>query len=392
LSRARDELDAKVNKRTSELTESNQQLRREITERQRAEEELKKYGVLLTNVRDIVYFVHLDGSIIEVNDAAVKAYGYSRDELKSMNIADLRIPDERAGLSDLLARCYEKGCLLQTTHQRRDGSTFPVEISSRGIELYGQRALIGIGRDITERKRAEEAMKEAKQQAELYVDLMGHDINNLNHSAMGYLELALQTLETEKRLTLDDKEYIERPMQALTNSSALINNVMKLQRLMTEGVKTRPTDLNAIFRVLETISFHSEGRDVLINIPHVPDFMVNANELLKDVFVNLITNAVKHTDIEKTLTVNVKVEPVNENGRKYYRCSVEDNGPGIPDELKKRLFTRFQRGVTGAGGKGLGLYLVKSLVESFGGMVWAEERVSGEPGKGSRFVVLLPPA
>jgi signal transduction histidine kinase len=245
-------------------------------------------------------------------------------------------------------------------------------------------------REITERKRAEEAMKEAKQQAELYVDLMGHDINNLNHSAMGYLELALQTLEAEKRLKLDDKVFIERPMQALANSSALINNVMKLQMLMTEGVKTKPTDLNAIFRDLETMSFHSEGRDVIINIPHMPGLIVKANELLKDVFVNLITNATKHSDIEKMLTVNVKVEPVNENGQKYYRCSVEDNGPGIPGELKGQLFNRFKRGRTKAHGKGLGLYLVRTLVEGYGGKVWVEDRVPGDHTKGARFMVMLP--
>jgi PAS domain S-box-containing protein len=245
-------------------------------------------------------------------------------------------------------------------------------------------------RDITERKRAEEALIEAKRQAELYVDLMSHDIRNMNHSAMGYLELALQALEMEKRLKLDDKVLIERPMHALENSSALIDNVRKLQKLMTEGVKTKPTDLHKIFRELEATSFHSDDRDILINIQHVPGVMVEANDLLKDVFVNLITNAIKHSDEEKQLTVSVKVEPVDKNGKKYYRCVVEDNGPGIPDEMKGKLFHRFQRGTTKARGKGLGLYLVRTLVEGYDGKVWVEDRVQGDYQKGSRFVVMLP--
>ncbi len=244
--------------------------------------------------------------------------------------------------------------------------------------------------DITERKHAEESLIVAKQQAELYVDLMGHDINNMNHSAMGYLELALQELEREKRLRLDDKLLIEKPMQALNNSSALIKNVRKLQQLMTEGVKTKPTDLNNIFRELEATSFHLDDRDVLINIQHVAGIMVEANELLKDVFLNLITNAIRHSDMEKPLTVNVKVEPVNENGQKYYRCMVEDDGPGIPDVLKGKLFHRFQRGTTKAHGKGLGLYIVRTLVEGYHGRVWVEDRVTGDHTKGARFMVLLP--
>jgi signal transduction histidine kinase len=122
----------------------------------------------------------------------------------------------------------------------------------------------------------------------------------------------------------------------------------------------------------------------------VPGVKVEANELLKDAFVNLIANAVKHSDEEKPLTVNVKAEPVKENGKKYYRCTVEDDGPGIPDGLKSKLFHRFQRGTTKAHGKGLGLYLVRTLVEGYHGKVWVEDRVTGDHTKGARFVIMLP--
>ncbi len=243
--------------------------------------------------------------------------------------------------------------------------------------------------DITERKRAEESLKEAKQQTELYVDLMGHDINNLNQSAMGYLELALQQMDSEKILRLEDRLLIERPMQALASSSTLIENVRKLQKLMAEGVKTKPTDLDEIFRELEATTFHSKDRDIRIIIQHVPGSTVRANELLKDVFVNLIANAVKHSDEKKPLTIEVKVEPFNENGQRNYRCLVEDDGPGIPDELKSRLFHRFQRGATRAYGKGLGLYLVRTLVEGYHGKVWVEDRVPDDYTKGAKFVVIL---
>lgn len=261
-------------------------------------------------------------------------------------------------------------------------------VEERTVELTKANQLLKD--EIMQRKQTEEELGKAKEQAELYLDLMSHDINNLNHSAMGYLELALDTLNVKMMLRLDDKMLIERPMQSLADSSVLINNVQKIQKLRTEGIKAKPTDLDKIFRALEETSFHSKDRDVTINIQRVPGVIVEANELLKDVFVNLIANAIKHSDEEKPLTVNVKVKPVNENGRSFFQCMVEDNGPGIPDEMKSKLFKRLQRGATKAQGKGLGLYLVRMLVEGYHGSVWVEDREPGDHTKGTRFVVMLP--
>ena len=138
------------------------------------------------------------------------------------------------------------------------------------------------------------------------------------------------------------------------------------------------------------IALYPEGRDITINIQPVPHYKVEANELLYDVFSNLITNAIKHSEEGKPVTIDVKVEPVKENGQLFYKCIVEDNGPGIPDELKTKLFHRFQRGTTKTHGKGLGLYLVRTLVEGYHGKVWVEDRMPGDHTKGARFVVMLP--
>lgn len=252
--------------------------------------------------------------------------------------------------------------------------------------------VLGINSDITERKLTEIELEKARQQAELYVDLMGHDINNINQAAMGFLELALMTLETEKKLKLDDKLLIERPLIALQGCSKLIANVRKLQQFMKEGVQTKPADIGDILKEIDVESFDFDGREITINIPVVQRCVVETNELLRDVFLNLINNAIKHSDEEKPLTINVKVDPIQEKGVKYYRCIVEDNGPGIPEEVKVKLFNRFQRGETTTQGKGLGLYLVRTLVQGYHGRVWVEDRVPGDHKKGSRFVVVLPAA
>jgi signal transduction histidine kinase len=172
----------------------------------------------------------------------------------------------------------------------------------------------------------------------------------------------------------------------------LIDNVRKLQQLLTGGVKTMPVDLGELFQKLDVHNLIPGDRQVDIKIEPVPRYLVEANELLKDVFTNLITNAIKHSDPDQPLTINVTAEPVEEDGQAYFKCAVEDDGPGIPDGLKEKLFHRFQRGATSAHGKGLGLYLVRTLVEGYGGKVRVEDRIPGDYSKGARFVVMLPAA
>ena len=110
--------------------------------------------------------------------------------------------------------------------------------------------------------------------------------------------------------------------------------------------------------------------------------------LLKEVFRNLIDNSIKYSGNEVTIDINATEEI--RDGKKYYVITVADNGFGIPEDVKPNLFARFQRGTTKAHGKGLGLYIVRTLVEMFGGSVKLENRVAGDYSKGTRFIVTLP--
>ncbi len=107
-----------------------------------------------------------------------------------------------------------------------------------------------------------------------------------------------------------------------------------------------------------------------------------------DVFTNLIGNSVKHS--QGDLTVNIRVDEAADDGVKYCRVDVEDDGPGIPDQLKSTLFDRLNLTTTRAKGKGFGLCLIKMLVDDYHGKFWVEDRVAGDYTKGARFVVLLP--
>ncbi len=143
----------------------------DITERKRAEELLHRYELLAAHSRDIILFMRRDdGRILEANLAAEKAYGYSRDELLRMRVHDLREPGSLGLTAQLMAQADASGILFEAVHRRRDGSTFPVEVSSRGATVGGMRTLISVVRDITARKAAEEELKAQEERLRLAME------------------------------------------------------------------------------------------------------------------------------------------------------------------------------------------------------------------------------
>ena len=147
---------------------------RDITERKQAEVVLQRYRILAYQSRDIVLFVRRDdGHILEANAAAVKAYGYTQQELLTLSIHDLRAPETRRLTPDQMAEADARGILFETVHRRKDGGTFPVEVSSRGATISEDRLLISIIRDITERKRVEETLRKERDFSAAVLDTAG---------------------------------------------------------------------------------------------------------------------------------------------------------------------------------------------------------------------------
>lgn len=121
------------------------------------------YTLLFDAIRDIVLLVRPDGRIADANEAASEAYRYGRDELMTMNVADLRSPEFAGSVATQMDRADAEGILFEALHRRKDGSTFPVELSSRGIDLAGERVLVSVIRDITKRKKAEENLRRSEE-------------------------------------------------------------------------------------------------------------------------------------------------------------------------------------------------------------------------------------
>ena len=143
----------------------------DITELRTAEKALSNYQLLAEHAQDIILFLNLDdGRILEANHAAEKAYGYSRSELLSLSIKNLRLPGEGAFVGNQMRSANRTPILFETVHVRKDGSTFPVEVNSQGIDHDGTRILISVIRDITKRLEVEREIQRQEQVLRLFVE------------------------------------------------------------------------------------------------------------------------------------------------------------------------------------------------------------------------------
>ncbi|SAI87360.1 hypothetical protein MBBA_0481 [Methanoculleus bourgensis] len=227
--------------------------------------------------------------------------------------------------------------------------------------------MIGSGSDITDRIRAEEELRAAHGEANLYLDIMVHDINNANAVALGYADLLAEMLEGRER------QMVWKLRSGISRSIEIIQNVSTIRRLRSGETTVRPIDLDAVIRA--GIAHHPDAAIVYEEKP----VWVMADDLLPEVFTNLVSNSVKFG--EPGVEIRIRVE--EDDG--MVEVSVEDTGPGVPDPVKPLLFTRFVRGTNTRSGKGLSLYITRMLVERYGGSIRVEDRVPGHPECGAAF-------
>jgi PAS domain S-box-containing protein len=487
---------------------------RDITERKRGEVALRRYELLAGHSRDIVLFMRRDdGRILEANAAAETAYGYSREEMLSLSIRDLRASETRPLTEDQMALADTSGLLFETVHRRKDGSTFPVEVSSRGATIEGARTLMSVVRDITERKKTEEALRQNEERYRGFFDnlseavvvldavrdergeivdwrcaasndahrlLLGPGqktpVGTLMSEGMGRAEfeqlhprncrvlatgetvvaennvrgrilastvfridsetLAVTALDITERRRAEDalreadrrkdeflavlSHELRNPLAPIRNSlhilgraapggdqarraqtiierqvgqlAHLVDDLLDVTRISRNKIRLERQVLEVNDLVRRTIEdyrslFEKNEVGVEAKLAHEP-IRVNADGTrLAQVVGNLLQNAAKFTGRGGQTTVSVCVAQAQQQAV----ISVSDTGVGMPPDVLARLFQPFMQADTtldrSKGGLGLGLALVKGLVELHGGTISAR---SEGLGKGAEFIVRLP--
>ncbi|OPY30216.1 MAG: sensory histidine kinase AtoS [Methanocella sp. PtaU1.Bin125] len=249
---------------------------------------------------------------------------------------------------------------------------------ARGKQAHGAVvALIDAG----EAREREAQCERLRRETEFYVDLMSHDIRNFNQVSMGYMEM----LELSENLAEDQRAYLEKALSGVKGSNKLIDDIKRIRMIReTGGNNLVPMDLGKILAEdVQHIVRTYEGRRVVVNQNAGSGCMAMVNGLAHDVFRHIMENAIKFDEHpEKVIDIDVV-----DSQEGFWTVRIADHGPGMPDDRKKPVFERMSGGSTR--GAGLGLSIVKLIVDRFGGRIWVEDRVPGDRSQGSVFVVQL---
>lgn len=281
------------------------------------------------------------------------------------------------------------GAGLQLLAQRKNGSTLPVEISLSGTEVEGQRCVIAIVRDVSDRRRLEgdlqrlvAELKRSNEELEQFAYIASHDLQEPLRVVSGYTQLIKRRYAGQ--LDAEAEEYIDFTVEGVKRMQALINDLLAYARLTTRGREFKSTDLAKLTKqVLLYLAPVIDEASATIEVGSLPTVMGDASQLTQ-VIQNLLSNALKFRSTERPVTIKILAERKSED----WVISVEDNGIGIAPEYKDRIFVAFQRLHTRDHypGNGIGLAICKKVIERHHGRIWVEPA----PRHGTVFYFTLP--
>jgi PAS domain S-box-containing protein len=407
LQQAHADLERRVAERTAELSAANVQLRREIAERRQAEEALRKSQELLdrtlSSLRDALFIIDADTTeIIDGNPAASDIFGYGREEMLGRTTALLHVDEAaREQFQTSLHRAMEEDGFLYLPEfrmRRKDGTLFPAEHSVTALQDEDGRHLawVSVVRDLTERQRAEEAMRQYQVRLEALRELdrlRSELIANVSHeirTPLGLIEVFATSLlmddvefdaETERQFLQGIKEETDR-------LDVIVGNLLSLSRIESGRlhVHRQPTDLVHLAReILEGMKAQATEEHCLeLDVPSTPLLARVDVRQMEQLLRNLLSNAIKYSPGGGRVTVHARAED-----EELVLC-VSDQGIGIPPDEQEKIFDRFYRVESEVSrqvqGIGLGLAVCCGIVEAHGGRI----RVESVPGEGSTFSVYLP--
>jgi PAS domain S-box-containing protein len=366
----------------------------------------EKYRQLWETSTDAVIFMDTDRRIRFANPAVRDVFGYAPEEVIGRDIAMLQPERLRQGHRDGVARYMRTGVkkvnwrATELVGLRKDGTEVPIEIAFSDMEMEGKRWFVGFMRDITERKRAEEALRQSEEQLrqsqkmEAIGKLAGgiaHDFNNLLTAIMGYSELLLGQMQPDSRA----RKNAEEIRKAAFRAAALTHQLLAFSR--RQMLTSKVLNLNAVVMDLESMLRRLIGEDIAFKIvPGSALGQVKADpSQIEQIVLNLVVNARDAMPKGGTITIetsNVFLDEACAAGHETFRpgpyvlVAVSDTGCGMDARTQSRIFEPFFTTKEPGKGTGLGLATVYGIVKQSDGYVW----VYSEPGLGTTFKVYLP--
>jgi PAS domain S-box-containing protein len=333
---------------------------------------------------DAIIGMTLDGTIVSWNPAAERIYGYSADEVVGKPTTMLTLPersDEPSGILERVRR-GEHVDHYETVRRRKDGSTIKVSLTVSPIN-DAQGRVIGastISRDISERKRVEQELLRSNKDLERFAYVASHDLSEPLRVIAGFVDLLARRYEG--RLDEEADRFIGFIVAGVERMQALIDDILAYSRAGRAELRFTDVDTAALVDgALQDLDTRIAERGTRVEVGELPTIRAEPAQL-RQVFQNLIDNAVKFADAERP---RVQVAATRE--LYYWRFDVEDNGSGVDPRHAERIFEMFQR-LHGRDvlGTGIGLAIVKRIVERHDGRIWVEQATAG----GSVFSFTIP--
>ncbi len=380
--------------------------------------ELRERGerlrAILHTAPDAVIVADGRGVIETVNPATERMFGYCAEELIGRELTVL-MPERLRELHRAGMRRYQQngsgrtvgGGVLRTYGLRKDGLEFPIELSVGEVRLGDRRQFTGIIRDVTERKRAEDAIQSMNAELEERVQRRTEELQRMVDELAQFASIASHDLQEPLRKvlvfgdrlrqqyegTLGDKgkDYLARMLNAADRMSSLLNDLLELSRVTSKGRPFERVDLGAVVReVLTDLEVALQESGGVVEVGDLPSIDADSTQM-RQLFQNLLSNALKfRSDVRRPLVTISAESPVQAGSGGDSRCRlvVRDNGIGFDAKYSSVIFEPFHRlhGRSEYEGSGMGLAICRKIVERHGGRIVAE----GTAGEGATFVIELP--
>jgi len=385
-----------LDRRGKELSALNEQLQEEIIERKRAEDELisseERLRMLFEYAPDPFYLMDTEGSFVDGNKAAEEAVGFRKEEIIGKNMLDLNLllPEQIEKAMELLAKNIEGKPTGpdEFTLNRKDGKKVDVEIRTFPVKIKGLDLVLGIAHDITERKKMEDELRNTlgeleKRNKELdnFVFAVSHDLKAPLVTIQGFANLLI--MKHGDKLNETAVHYIDIIISGVKDLNMLVTDLLALSRAKRTKWKVKNVNLSDVIKSsLKSLHAIVTEKEAKVSIPkELPTVSYDPTQL-NEVFTNLLVNAIKYSKPNQKPNIEIEWgENKNEN-----IISVKDNGKGIEEKYLDRIFEPFERIAQDQKGTGIGLSIVKNIVERHGGRIWVESKF----GEGSTFYFTIP--
>jgi PAS domain S-box-containing protein len=380
-----------------------------LEERRRTSEAMAKRAAVMEAALDAILLMDVDGRLTEMNESAVRLFGYSREEAVGKLLEELIVPPalreaHRAGLERVRNNSASPSRILgrriELSAMRKDGSEFPAEIAVVRIEPSAEGGFTGYIRDISERKKAEEAelLRSAKEAAEAankelesFSYSVAHDLRGPLRGISGFA--AILTEDQGAKLNDEGRQHLARIVSGANHMGEIIDALLSLAKVTRTNISRRSIDLHELAAsvIASLQERYPRPTSVTVDIINPQNHKAVADpQLVRLVLENLLGNAWKFSAKNPKARIEVGAVPASSGPVVHF---VRDNGVGFDMTYADKLFSPFQRLHTKEefAGTGIGLATVRRIIERHGGKIWAESVANPKGEKSTTFFFTLMP-